>query len=99
MKTILFEMLMVLLMVKPALDAKRVASGNIMLEDSCGDPAEELTLMKIIEMFAESLPSSVLQTYAVFKNDDYSAAAISSIAVSAMTISFVSTTMSVVSTN
>ena len=45
-------------------------------------------------MFAESLPSSVLQTYALIIAPEVSKAAVVSIVVSAMAISFTSATIS-----
>ena len=51
-------------------------------------------MTKCTEMFCESIPSSVLQTYALFEPDVFSGAAVFSIFVSAGCIAFASSTIS-----
>ena len=92
-KTILYELMLVVLMLKPASNASRVADGNIHLENAMFEPKVENAISKLIEVFSESLPSSLLQTYAIFKYNDFSLFAIGSVASSAFAISFVSTTL------
>ena len=60
-----YELLIVLSLLKPAIDAKRVASGAVQEDNTVLDPQSEYIFMKCIEMFGESIPSSVLQTYAI----------------------------------
>ena len=61
------------------------------------DPKLELTFTKCAEIFAESIPSSVLQSYALFGSDRVSKTAIFSVISSCTTIAFVSSTISTVS--
>ena len=90
-----YEMMFVICMVKPALDAMRVANGDTQDVNAMVGPQTELVFTKCVEMFAESIPSSVLQMYALLGSDNVSAIAVGSIVSSAMAISFASTTMSV----
>ena len=84
-KVALYEMLIVAVMVKPAIDAMRVANGEDKPENSVLEPQMELTITKFVEMFAESIPSSVLQMYALLgPNGEASNSAVFSIVVSAM---------------
>ena len=95
LKVIAYESLILLSVTKPAVDAMRVASGEAQPENSVMDPQMELTFTKTIEMFAESIPSSVLQVHALLGSDEFSKQAVFSILVSASAIAFASTTISV----
>ena len=80
-----YEMLIVTVMIKPAIDAMRVANGDAQPENSIFDPTTELKCTKVLEMFSESIPSSVLQMYALLgPNGEASNSAVFSIVVSAM---------------
>ena len=64
-------------------------------EGSAVDPQAELTSTKCLELFCESIPSSVLQTYALLGSaDEVSATAVASIVSSAIAIAFASSTIS-----
>ena len=94
-KVVAYEMLIVVGMIKPAIDAMRVASGEPQAERTLFDPSMELTFTKCTEMFCESIPSSVLQTYALLRDpDDVSKQAVFSIFISAGCIAFASSTIS-----
>ena len=73
----------------------RVASGDEQTVDCQYDQQTELALTKGTELFSESIPSSVLQTYALLGSDAVSKQAVFSIVCSAMAIAFTSTTISV----
>jgi len=94
MKVVAYEAMLVLTMVKPAIDARRVANGNVKIDETLFDPVLELIYTKVIEMFSESIPSSILQTFAMLGGDGVSKTAVSSIVVSAMAIAFASATIS-----
>ncbi|GMH73697.1 hypothetical protein TL16_g06259 [Triparma laevis f. inornata] len=92
------EVLIVLLGFKGPVDAYRVASGAEKEKDTMLDPITEMTLSKCIEMFAESIPSTIIQTSAII-NDLNSGGSIStttylSLLVSVLTTGFVSATLS-----
>ena len=95
MKSVAYESLIVLCMIKPAIDAKRVASGAMQEENTLVDPQTEATATKIFEMFGESIPSSVLQTYALIGSGELSAGPVTSIAISCFAIAYTSTQISI----
>ena len=54
---------------KPAVDAYRVAKGE---KQEAGQPIDaltEITFMKGIEMFAESIPGVIIQLMAIVRSD------------------------------
>ena len=75
----------------------RVADGEEQAEDTLFTPELELTFTKGCEIFTESVPSAVLQTYAVLKASEIDTAALFSIISSASAIAFASSTISLVS--
>ena len=93
-KVVVREIAIVVLMIKAPIDAKRVASGNIQEELCLFDPQMEYTYTKCADMFGEGIPSSILQTYALL-DDGMSATAVVSIVISAASIAFSSTTISI----
>ena len=89
-----YESMIVLFMIKPAIDARRVASGAIQEENTLFTTKMEDTMVKCIEMFGESIPSSVLQTYAVIGSGEISPGPVTSIAISCFAIAYSSTIIS-----
>ena len=63
-------------------------------EYSVFDAKEEMVFTKGIEMICESIPGCVLQMFAILKSGDRSRPAIASIAVSALTTGFSSSSIS-----
>ena len=88
------ELLIVLTLMKPAVDAFRVASGHEMDELHTVDAKSELTGTKMIEMVSESIPGSLLQLYVLLKVKNVSRATVGSVIVSAMTTGFSSASIS-----
>jgi len=94
-RVLAYEAMIVLLMVKPAVDARRVAGGEDKEEHSLLEPQTELSFTKCAELFAESIPSSVLQTYAILSDTNHiPKQAVFSIFISAACIAFASSTLS-----
>ena len=99
-KHLLEQTLLVLSGMKPAVDAFRVISGvKAHVDDTIAEPMLELFLSKSIEMVAESIPSALVQLYAVLSRSGnagkkVSPASIISIIVSLATISLATTTSS-----
>ena len=89
-----YEGLIVLFMLKPAVDARRIASGNVQVENSLVDPETEHTFAKCIVMFSESIPFSVLQSYAVVGSNEHPGRAMASIFISALSIGYASSVIS-----
>ena len=99
-KVISYEMLIVVSMVKGAVGARRVAYGNVHVENTLIDPQMELLWTKTIEIFSESIPSCILQTFALLGASDLTEVAlwdvrVISIIISAFTISYTSTSISI----
>ena len=94
-KVIAYEMLIVASMLKPAVDAKRVVKGDA---EEVGtlvmSRLTEDTIAKSAAMFGESIPSCVLQMYALLDAGEIAFVPIFSILVSAGAISFTSTSFS-----
>ena len=88
------ELLIVVTLMKPAVDAYRVASGHEMDEHHVFDVKTELVATKGIEMIAESIPGCLLQLYVLLKVKDVSRAAVGSVIVSAITTGFSSASIS-----
>ena len=87
--------MIVLSMCKPAVEAMRVASGKPQEENTLFDDQTALFYSKSNEIFTESIPSSVLQTYALLSDtNDVSKQAVFSIFISAGCIAFTSSTIS-----
>ena len=63
------EMLYVICFVKPAVDAYRVATGNVQSRHSMASPVLEMMAVRCVELFAESLPSACLATYVVINGE------------------------------
>ncbi|GMI33432.1 hypothetical protein TeGR_g8521, partial [Tetraparma gracilis] len=64
-KTMLFEMLTVVSLVKPGVDAYRVASGAEQLPGAAISPLMEMICTKTGELFFEAIPGLVLQLVAL----------------------------------
>jgi hypothetical protein len=95
MKRVLQEWIPILLGYKPAVDAYRVATGSKQEVGTALDPMQEMTGMKISEMFAEAIPGVIIQLMAIATNDkDVGTSAWLSVAVSAITTGFASATIS-----
>ena len=89
------EMLIVMTLMKPAIDAGRVASGKQMEEHHAFDAKSELVITKCVEMIAESVPGAILQLYVLLKQrETVSRATVGSVIVSAMTTGFSSASIS-----
>jgi hypothetical protein len=83
----------VLSLVKPIVDAYRVAAG-VESDDSSIDTLMEVQATKIIELFGECIPALALQTYAVLSTGSSSWKVIMSIVISAITTGFTSASIS-----
>ena len=94
-KRVVREWIPILLGYKPAVDAYRVATGAKHKVGAAIDPMVEMTFMKVIEMFAEAIPGVIIQLMAIATSDkEVGTSAWLSIAVSAITTGFASTTIS-----
>jgi hypothetical protein len=87
---VFIEILFILTFTKPAVDAFHVASGKEQTSEMVFDPLFELSLVKGCEMVVESIPGSIIQTYALIMAPvgTRSTTAIFSLAVSMGTTAF-----------
>ena len=93
-RVLMTEMLIVLTATKPAMDCYRCCAGQEMQEHHSIDAKTELVTTKMIEMFAESIPGSLLQLFVLLKVKNVSRATVGSIVVGAMTTGFSSASIS-----
>ena len=93
-KRLVRELLVTASMLQPAVLAFRVAAGKEKDIDSTISPEVEMVGSRIVDVVAESLPASILQIYAYVRAEKKSKIALVSILISAMTTSFVGTSIS-----
>ena len=97
-RRILRESLPVVIGFKPAVDAYRVAAGVKQDVELMFSPLVELTIIKCIEMFAEAIPSLIIQLMALLwsttTKEGVSTAALISLIASAITTGYTSATVS-----
>jgi hypothetical protein len=95
MMKVLREWIPILLGYKPAVDAYRVATGAKQEVGVAVEAITEMTIVKCIEMFAETIPGMIIQLMAIVTSDkDVGTSAWLSVAVSAITTGFASATIS-----
>jgi hypothetical protein len=95
MKRVLMDWFPILIGFKPAVDAYRVATGEKQEAGQATNALTEMSVMKIIEMFAEAIPGVVIQLMAIATSEkDIADAAWVSLIVSALTTGFASATIS-----
>ena len=88
-------MIPVVVGLKPAVDAYRVASEAKIEEGQIFEPLTEMTLIRGTEMFAEAIPGVIIQLAAILSNGgNASNANILSLVTSALTTGFVSSCIS-----
>jgi hypothetical protein len=94
-KRVLREWFPILIGFKPAVDAYRVAKGEKQEAGQATDALTELSVMKMVEMFAEAIPGVIIQLMAIATSDgDVADAAWVSLSVSALTTGYASATIS-----
>ena len=95
MKRMTLEALPVLMGLKTAIDAYRVAAGVKEEVGETFDLETEMIFTKAIELFAEAIPGVIIQLLAIMTaNHDNTAAAWSSLGASALSAGFISATVS-----
>eukprot|EP00519_Triparma_laevis_P011501 CAMPEP_0182508184 /NCGR_PEP_ID=MMETSP1321-20130603/24535_1 /TAXON_ID=91990 /ORGANISM="Bolidomonas sp., Strain RCC1657" /LENGTH=665 /DNA_ID=CAMNT_0024714221 /DNA_START=50 /DNA_END=2047 /DNA_ORIENTATION=- len=91
---IIKECLYVMSLTKPGVDAYRVAINAEDVPGSICSPRSEMMYFKGVELFAEAIPGSLVQSYAFLAGSNQSSAAVFSLAVSVSVAAFTSTTIS-----
>jgi len=93
-KRMMLEILPVLVGLKPALDAYRVAGGTKEEVGGIINALNEMTGMKMCELFAEAIPGVIIQLLAILTASEVSMAAWLSLGASALSAGFISATIS-----
>ena len=93
-KKVFLETIPVIVGLKPAVDAYRVVNCAKIEEFQLVDPIMEMTIIKVIEMFAESIPGVIIQLSSILSDGKLSKPVVASLAISALTTGFISGTIS-----
>jgi hypothetical protein len=88
------EVLVTILCLKPAVDAVRFAKNDEKDKNLTMSIEMEASSSKLVEVVLESIPSSIIQMYVLLNSKHKSKRAMMSIFISALTIAFVSTSIS-----
>jgi hypothetical protein len=80
-------------LLKPGIDAARVAGGAERVEGAPLDPFTEMVICKLIEMTFESIPGGLAQAIFLLNGDDWTTAAVVSVGLSCVSTAFIATTV------
>ena len=92
-RVVLRELSIVLSLLKPAIDAIRVAGGHERVEGAPLDPLTEMIIGKFSEMTFESIPGGLAQAIFLLDGGDWTTVAIVSVCLSCISTAFTVTTI------
>jgi hypothetical protein len=92
-KRVFFELLSVVTLMKPGVDAYRVASGAEQQPGAAVNPLEEMVGTKVFELVLEAVPGLVLQLVALLRVKEKTRSAIVSVFFSAVSAAMTATTV------
>ncbi|GMH85310.1 hypothetical protein TrVE_jg7805 [Triparma verrucosa] len=92
-RRLLRELFYVVTCTKPGIDAYRVANGVEQPAKAGIAPANELIMCRCMELFSESIPGAILQSYAILVGKDQGLSLILSLTSSVLSGSFISAAM------
>ncbi len=92
-RAVLWELSIVLSLLKPAIDAIRVAGGHEQVEGAPMDPLNELAICKGSEMTFESIPGGLTQAIFLLDGGDWTMLAVVSVCLSCISTAFTATTL------
>jgi hypothetical protein len=90
-RVVLWELFTVLSLLKPAIDAIRVAGGEERIEGAPIEPLHEMVCCKVCELTFESIPGGLVQVIFVLNASHWTAAAAVSIGLSCLSTEFTAT--------
>jgi hypothetical protein len=93
LRAVLWELSMVFSLLKPAIDAVRVARGAEQVEGAPFRPFTEMMVCKCIEMTFESIPAGLAQAVFLLDGGDWSTSAVASVVLSCISTAFTITTI------
>jgi hypothetical protein len=92
-RAVLWELSIVFSLLKPAIDAIRVAGGVEQVEGAPVDPLVEMVVGKVSEMTFESIPGGLAQAIFLLDGGDWTTAAVVSVCLSCISTAFTTTTL------
>jgi hypothetical protein len=92
-RVLLRELSIVLSLLKPAIDAIRVASGDEQVQGAPVDPLIEMVVCKCSEMTFESIPGGLAQAIFLLDGGDWTTMAVVSVCLSCISTAFTVTTI------
>jgi hypothetical protein len=92
-RAVLWELGVVLSLLKPGIDAARVAGGAERVEGAPLDPFTEMVICKLIEMTFESIPGGLAQAIFLLNGGDWTTAAVVSVGLSCVSTAFIASTL------
>jgi hypothetical protein len=93
LRVIWWELSIVFSLLKPAIDAIRVAGGDERVEGAPFDPLDEMVLCKCSEMTFESIPGGLAQAVFLLDGGDWTTSAVASVCLSCISTAFTVTTI------
>jgi hypothetical protein len=93
LRAILWELSIVFSLLKPAIDAIRVAGGNERVEGAPLDPLVEMIIGKVTEMTFESIPGGLAQAIFLLDGGNWTTVAVVSVCLSCISTAFTTTTL------
>jgi hypothetical protein len=92
-RAVLWELGVVFSLLKPGIDAARVAGGAERVEGAPLDPFTEMAICKLIEMTFESIPGGLAQAIFLLNGGDWTTAAVVSVGLSCVSTAFIASTL------
>jgi hypothetical protein len=92
-RAILWELSIVFSLLKPAIDAIRIAGGAEHVEGAPIDPLTEMVVCKCSEMTFESIPGGLAQAFFLLDGGDWTTVAVVSVCLSCISTAFTTTTL------
>jgi hypothetical protein len=92
-RAILWELGVVFSLLKPAIDAIRVAAGQERIEGAPLDPFTEMLMCKLSELAIESAPGGLAQAIFILNAGEWSTAAVVSVGLSCLSAAFTAATV------
>jgi hypothetical protein len=93
LRAILWELSIVLSLLKPAIDAIHIAAGHERVEGTPVDPLVEMVICKCSEMTFESIPGGLAQAIFLLDGGNWTATAVVSVCLSCISTAFTTTTL------
>jgi hypothetical protein len=92
-RAVLWELGVVFSLLKPGIDAARVAGGAERVEGAPLDPFVEMAICKLIEMTFESIPGGLAQAIFLLNGGDWTTAAVVSVGLSCVSTAYIASTL------